>query len=144
MKDDWFKFVKMISNLTSNISVVLTQRVSSQIALLAKSLPANSEHLRDSGLIPGSRRSPGGGHGNPFQYSGRENPMDGKTWWAMAHRVSKHWKRLKWPSMHACTGPKSLIEIGNLFVYMYVWEVLLMKMREASEKYIFNEFLKNL
>ena len=92
------------------------------MALLAKSLPANSEHLRDLGLIPGSIRSPGGGHRNPLQYSGLENPMDGKAWWAMVHRVSKSQKRLKRLSTHACTGPQSLIEIGNLFVYMYVWE----------------------
>jgi len=31
---------------------------------------------RDAGLIPGSGRSPGGGHGNPLQYSCLENPMD--------------------------------------------------------------------
>ena len=52
------------------------------MALLAKSLPANSEHLRDLGLIPGSRRSPGGGHGNPLQYSCQGNPMDRGAWQA--------------------------------------------------------------
>ena len=34
----------------------------------------------DSGAIPGSRRSPGGGHGNPFQYSCLENSMDREAW----------------------------------------------------------------
>jgi len=33
----------------------------------------------DTGLICGSGRSPGGGHGNPLQHSGLENPMDKKT-----------------------------------------------------------------
>ena len=33
-------------------------------------------NAEDLGLIPGSGRSPGGGHGNPFQYSCLENPMD--------------------------------------------------------------------
>ena len=33
-------------------------------------------YKRDTGLIPGLRRSPGGGHGKPFQYSHLENPMD--------------------------------------------------------------------
>ena len=34
------------------------------------------QHVRDAGSIPGSGRSPGGGHGNPLQYSCLENPMD--------------------------------------------------------------------
>ena len=40
---------------------------------MVKNPPANA---RDSGSIPGSRRPPGGGHGNPLQYSVLENPMD--------------------------------------------------------------------
>ena len=40
--------------------------------LVVKNLPANA---RESGLIPGLGRSPGGGHGNSFQYSCLENPM---------------------------------------------------------------------
>ena len=43
----------------------------------------------DAGLIPGSGRSPGGGHGNPLQYSCLENPMDRGAWWAEVHRVAK-------------------------------------------------------
>jgi len=38
-------------------------------------------NVRDMGLIPGSGRSPGGGHGNPLQYSCLENPMDRGAWW---------------------------------------------------------------
>ena len=45
-------------------------------AVVKKNLPANSGDTRDMGLIPGSRRSPGGGNGNPLQYSCLENPMD--------------------------------------------------------------------
>ena len=40
---------------------------------MVKSLPANTG---DAGLIPGAGRSPGGGNGNPLQYSCLENPMD--------------------------------------------------------------------
>ena len=40
-------------------------------------------------LIPGSGRSPGGGHGNPLQYSCLENLMDIGTWWATVHRIAK-------------------------------------------------------
>ena len=32
------------------------------------------------GSIPASERFPGGGHGNPFQYSCLENPIDGGAW----------------------------------------------------------------
>ena len=47
-----------------------------------KTLPANAGDARDSGSIPGSERSPGGGHGNPLQYPCLENPMNRGTWWA--------------------------------------------------------------
>ena len=47
--------------------------------------------VRDAGLIPGSRRSPGGGHGNSLQCSCLENPMDRRAWQATVHRVAKSW-----------------------------------------------------
>jgi len=43
----------------------------------------------DLGLIPGLGRSPGGGHGNPLQYSCLENPMDRGAWWTTVHGVAK-------------------------------------------------------
>ena len=49
----------------------------------------------DLGSIPGLGRSPGGGHGNPFQYSCLENPMDRGVWWATVHGVAKSWTQLK-------------------------------------------------
>ena len=39
----------------------------------------------DPGLIPRTRRSPGGGNGNPLQYSCLENPMDRGAWWTAVH-----------------------------------------------------------
>ena len=48
--------------------------------LVVKNLPVNTGDIRDVGSIPGSRRSPGGGHGNPLQYSCLENPMDRGAW----------------------------------------------------------------
>ena len=48
----------------------------------------------DLGWIPGLVSSPGGGHCNPLQYSGLENPMDRGDWWATVHEVSKSWTRL--------------------------------------------------
>ena len=46
-------------------------------------------HAGDLGSIPGLRRSPGEGHGNPLQYSYLENPMDRGAWRATAHGVSE-------------------------------------------------------
>ena len=45
-----------------------------------KNTPANAGDMRDVGLIPGSGRSPEGGHGSPLQYSFQENPMDRGAW----------------------------------------------------------------
>ena len=60
----------------------------SQMALGLKNQPANAG---DVGLIPGSGRSPGGGHGHPLQYSCLENPMDTGAWWAAVHRITQSW-----------------------------------------------------
>ena len=43
----------------------------------------------DAGLVSGSGRSPGGGHGYSLQHSCLENPMDGGGWWATVHGVAK-------------------------------------------------------
>ena len=53
------------------------------MALVVKNPPTNAG---DPGLIPGSGRSPGGGHGNSLQYSCLENPMDRGVWQATVHR----------------------------------------------------------
>ena len=54
-------------------------------------------------LIPGSGRSPEGGHANPLQYSCLENHMDRGAWQAIVHRDEKSWTWLKWLSTHSCT-----------------------------------------
>ena len=61
----------------------------SQVVLVVKNPPANAGDARDAGSIPRSGRSPGGGHGNPLQYSCQENPMDGGAWWAAVHGVAE-------------------------------------------------------
>ena len=52
----------------------------------AKNLPANAG---DVDLIPGLGRSPGGGNGNPLQYSCLENSMNRRAWWVTAHAVAE-------------------------------------------------------
>ena len=60
------------------------------MALAVKNQPANARDIRDTGPIPGSGESPGGGHGNPLQYSYMENPMDrGAAWWSIVHRLAE-------------------------------------------------------
>ena len=48
--------------------------------LVVKNTPANAGDIKDTSSIPGLERHPGGGHGNPFQYSCLENPMDRGVW----------------------------------------------------------------
>ena len=59
------------------------------MALVVKNPSANAGDTRDVGSIPGWGRSPGGGHGNPLQYSCLENPMDREAWQAIVHWVAK-------------------------------------------------------
>ena len=53
---------------------------------MVKNSPADT---RDARSIPKSRRSPGGGNGNPLQYSCLENPMDRGAWWAIVHGAAE-------------------------------------------------------
>ena len=69
--------------------VILTG--ASQVAQVVKSLPANAGDIRDVGSIPRSERSPGGGHGNPLQYSCLENPTFIGAWGAAVHRIAQSW-----------------------------------------------------
>ena len=71
------------------ITLGYTINWASQVVLVAKNLPANAGDIRDLSSIVGSGRSPGGGHGNPLQYSCLENNMDRGAWRAIVHRVAK-------------------------------------------------------
>ena len=70
---------------------------------MVKNPPANAGDVRDSGLISGARKIPGGGYGNPLHSSCLENPVDRGAWQAMFHRVTKNWTQLKQLIMHALT-----------------------------------------
>ena len=89
-----------------------------QVALVVKNLPDNAQDARNLGSIHGLEWSPGGGHGNPLQYSFLENPMDKGAWKATVHRFTKSQTRLKWLSTYAhklriCTG-------SFKFIHMYI------------------------
>ena len=65
------------------------QKRASQVALVVKNQPANAGDARDMSLIPGLRRSPGVGNGNPFQHSCLENSMDKAVWRATVMGLRK-------------------------------------------------------
>ena len=113
--------------------------------LVVKNLPDNAGDVRDTGLIPGSGRSPGG-HGNPLQYSCLENPLDRRAWWATAHRVPKSWTWLKQLSTHEhllptripwqpawCNWPRHLVATNSV----------LQKKLEKKKLIFFTQFFKN-
>ena len=58
---------------------------------MIKHLPANAGDVRDVGLIPGSGGFPGGGNGNPLQYSFLENSMDREAWRATVNGIAQSW-----------------------------------------------------
>ena len=72
-------FHKFLGRLPLRVLALLSSY--SVVALAVKNPPANAGDVRDMGSIPGSGRTPGGGHGNPLWYSYLENPMDRRPWW---------------------------------------------------------------
>ena len=61
----------------------------SQVAAVVKNAPAEAEDITDVGSTPRLGRSPGGGNGNPLQFSYLKNPMDRGAWQATVHGVAR-------------------------------------------------------
>ena len=76
---------------------------SSVVKKKKKNPPANARDTGDVGSIPGSRRSPGGGNGNPLQYHCLENPVDRGAWQATVCEITKN---RPWLSTHALQAIK--------------------------------------
>ena len=71
-------------------------------------------NVGDLGSIPGLRRSPGGGHGNPLQYSHLENPMDRGAWQTTVHSVLKNQTRLSnWAHSGLLRELKELLKLSH-------------------------------
>ena len=75
--------------LLSSLLETDEKRRTSQVALVVKKLLANAEDIKDACSIPGLGRCPGGGHGNPLQYSYLENPMNREAWCVSVPGVAK-------------------------------------------------------
>ena len=79
------------------------------MAQVVQNLPANTGDISDVGSILGSRRSPGGGNGNPLQDSCLENSMDRGTWQARVQGVTKSGTQLKQLSLQTFKEPKETL-----------------------------------
>ena len=66
---------------------------------MVKNPSANVGDIRETGSIPGLRRSPGGRHGNSLQYYCLENSVDRGAWWATVHGVAQSWTQLRLQSL---------------------------------------------
>ena len=97
-----------------------------QLSLVVKNVPPNAGDIRDVSWIPGSRRSPRGGHDSPLQYSCLENPMDRGAWRAAVHGVTKSqhtWSG--WAHRHThCGGTGSVGSPGPSYVAFCVLGVM--------------------
>ena len=92
--------------------MVHTHTRASQEALVVKNPPANAGDLRDTGSIPRSGGSPGGGHGDPLEYSCLENPMDKGAWGTIVHRVAQSHTWVKRLSTHTHT---------HIYIHTYIF-----------------------
>ena len=78
-----------------------------------KNLPADVGDSRDMGLIPGLGRSPGGGNGNPLQYSYLETPMDRGAWWVPGDTKSWHEWGGTYATQPTCSPPNPTLSPGQ-------------------------------
>ena len=94
-KHFFFKKIMPKTHSTSILHIFCNRSISSNLLSFFLSFPGGSDgkefayNARDLGSIPGLARSPGGGHGNPLQYSCLLNPMDRGAWGAIVHGVKK-------------------------------------------------------
>ena len=82
---------------------------------------------KDLGSIPRVGRSPGGGNGNPLQYSCLENPIDRGSWWNMVQRgfkdseMTKELETTKWSSIHTNKSGILFVCFNNTRTWHYLF-----------------------
>ena len=96
---------------SSGYGILYAQSWASQVAQWKES----ACNAGDAALIPQSGRSPGGGHGNPLQYSCLENPMDREAWKATVHEITKSQTWLKQLSTDVQFSSVQLLSCVQLF-----------------------------
>ena len=118
-----FLEAQSLTRITWNLAKHVNSGASPQTCFpggsVVKNLPSKAG---DVSSIPGWGRSPGGGNGNPFQYSCLENPMNRGAWRAYSYipGVSKSWTRLihRAPKCHRPTGSDSLSRAWSTMIYL--------------------------
>ena len=105
-----------------------------QAALVVKNPATSAGDVREEDSIPGSERSPGGGHVSPLQYSCLKNPIDRAAWRAQSlglHRVGHDWSNLALLLLFSCSV-MSLFEtpwaapclVSFFYMLLYLWDSL--------------------
>ena len=97
------KIINIYKDLTAAICEMLVLLLGLPQWLRGKESACSAAATGETGLMPGSGRSPGGRHGNPLQYSCLENSMDRGAWGATVHGVTKSRTQLNRLSTHAHT-----------------------------------------
>ena len=109
---------------------------------VVKNPPANARDTGDAGTIPGSGRSPGGGNGNPLQYSCLENSMDWGAWRATVHGVPKReTQQSDWTHTHTSL-PYSVT--GNTYKMsnsVRIWFVLSLLQNKSTRQLIYRQLV---
>ena len=84
-------------------------------------------NVGDLGSIPGLRRCPGGGHGNPLQYSCMENTLDREAWWAMTHGIAR--VRHDWVTKHIThtSGKFKAYNAESVNFQEIIWQKVILK-----------------
>ena len=98
-----------------------------KIKVVGKESACNAGDARDTGLIPGSGSSPGGGNNNPLQYCCLKSSMERGAWQATVLGVKKSQTRLKGLSRHICIGDLECcanlccIQQRDSVIYIYIY-----------------------
>ena len=88
--DIWERWCPHAGMLTGTCALTNNLAILSNLGVPGGSVSKESScNAGDPGSIPGLKRSPGGGNGNPLQYSCLESPMDRGAWWATVYGVAK-------------------------------------------------------
>ena len=93
----------------------------SQVVLVVKNQPTMQQMQKKCVRSLSQEDSPGGGNGNPCQYSCLENPMDKRVWWATVHTVTKNWTPLKWLSTDICINDIELKSRSKVSLSYFLW-----------------------
>ena len=83
----------------------------------------NPGAIEEAGWIPGLGRSPGGGSGNPLQYSHLGNPTDRGAWWAIVPSMAKSQTQLK--QLSTCTHIHTHVLPYISYIYYYYYKYII-------------------